>query len=183
MIEGADLGAPSSWGFAAADFAGSGAESGGDVVAAEGGGGGAATAMASEVAKLTEENASLKKELYRARAEIKRLTKEARGGNAGAQAPGGSGSIGGGGGVATSASTGALEDGRQKGVDGVNASQVDGGGRKGRKSRTPRESRSRRKINDAIDTARVADAVVEAAVGGGLADPLRPDSGRSTEVG
>ncbi|CBJ27270.1 conserved unknown protein [Ectocarpus siliculosus] len=183
IIEGADLGAPSSWGFAAADFAGSGAESGGDVVAAEGGGGGAATAMTSEVAKLTEENASLKKELLRARAEIKRLTKEARGGNAGAQAPGGSGSIGGGGGVATSASTGTLEDGRQKDVDGVNASQVDGGGRKGRKSRTPRESRSRRKINDAIDTARVTDAVVEATVGGGLADPLRPDSGRSTEVG
>ncbi|CAB1121283.1 unnamed protein product [Ectocarpus sp. CCAP 1310/34] len=150
MVEGADLGAPSSWGFAAADFA---------------------------------ENASLKKELHRARAEIKRLTKEARGGNAGIQAPGGSGSIDGGGGVATSASTGALEDGRQKGVDGVNAPQVDGGGRKGRKSRSPRESRSRRKINDAIDTARVTDAVVEAAVGGGLADPLRPDSGRSNEVG
>lgn len=179
---GADLGAPSSWGFAAADFASPGAESGGDFVAAEGGGAGAATAMTSEVTKLREENASLKKELHRARAEIKRLTKEARGGNTGTQAPGG-GSIGGGGGVATSASTGVLEDGGQKGVDGGDASQVEGGGRKGKKSRTPRESRSRRKINDAIDTARVTDAVVEAVVGVGLADPVRPDSGRSTEVG
>lgn len=176
---GADLGAPSSWGFLpSADCVAAEARAGDD--AAVGGGGGGASAA--EVAALREENASLKKELRRARAEIKRLTRGDGGGDSGGrQAPDG---IGNGGGIATSASTGALEENR-KGLDGGvtgDAQHGEEGGRKGGKSRTPRESRSRKKID--IDTARATDAVVEAAAAGsGLASPATPEPGLSSEVG
>lgn len=172
-----DLGAPSSWGFAAADFPA--ADAGGDLAISAPEGGAAAAAAAAkaeaavEVAALREENASLKKELRRAKAEIKRLIREG-GGGGGAHAPGGGGS-----GVATSASTGVL-DGGGSGLDGVGVDDAQQGGerRRERKSRTPRESRSRKKMD--IHTARATDAVVEAvAAGGGVA---RPDSGRSLEV-
>lgn len=176
---GADPGAPSSWGFLPpADGVAAEAGAGDDAAA----GGGGVGASAAEVEALREENASLKKELRRARAEIKRLTRES-GGSGGRQAPDG---ISSGGGVATSASTGALEENRN-GLDGDgtirDAQHGEEGGRKGKKSRTPRESRSRKKID--IDTARATDAVVEAAAaGGGLSSPATtPEPGLSSEVG
>ena len=177
-----DLGAPSSWGFAPAESPA--ADAAGDIAVSspspgEAAGATAAVAVAAraegvaEVAALREENASLRKELRRAKAEIKRLLRE--GGGGGAQARGGRGD-----GVVTSASTGALE-GVSSGLDdgGLEAAEQGGERRRGKKSRTPRESRSRKKID--LDTARATDAVVEAvaAGGGGIA---RPDSGRSLEV-
>lgn len=179
----ADPGTPSSWGFASVDFVA--AETGSVDDGASGwGGGGVSTA---EVAALREENASLKKELRRARAEIKRLIRE--GGDDGGSGRGGRqgaprGGIDNGGGMATSASTGTLEE-NTSGLDGGGMGDAlhdgEGGGRKGKKSRATRETRSRKKID--IDTARATDAVVEAAAGGGLASPSRPEPRRSSEVG
>eukprot|EP00903_Cladosiphon_okamuranus_P005356 g5351.t1 len=163
-VEGG-LGAPSSWGFAPAEP--SAAEAGEDVAVLVPG-------EAAEVAALREENASLKKELRRAKAEIKRLTSEGGG-------VGGGGGDGGGDAVATSASTGALEGG-SRGLEleegGLGAAQG-GERRRGKKSRIPRESRSRKKMD--IDTARATDAVVEAVAGAG-GGVTRPESGRSLSL-
>lgn len=151
-------------------------------------------ATATEIVALREENASLKKELRKARATIKRLTSS---GDAGSHAAGA------GEGVATSASTGALLGNRSGLEEGEVNGKVVVAGRAGIEPdheqgyRTPRESRSRKKIN--IDTARATDAVVEAVTGGGeirpnlcgseSADPkgglggsTRPDADRPPDV-
>lgn len=181
--EGAELGSASSWGFASADVAA--IDPGVDVVSFIGGEGGAETAaaaaMAVEIAALKEENASLKKELKRARAEIKRLAGDVSGvgGGGGRQATRDSSS---GGGIATSLSAGGLlqenrlEESLERG--GVGSGRD---GRKGRQSRTSRESRSRKQID--LDNARATDAVVEAVVEGGVASPMRSDSGHPADVG
>ena len=151
-VSGGDAGPISSWGFALPDVSptiGGAIDVGGASFKGEG-----MTALSSKLSMLQNENASLKRELRQARAEIKRLTVE-------------------GGGVATavtSASTGALGDktprGGRGGFDGDCAgggSPTDTGGRLDDADDLEylRESKSRKKID--IDTARATDdAVVEA---------------------
>lgn len=155
-----DPDAPSSWGFAVSG----GADPGGGVGAAGEGTG----AMIVELAALRKENHALKDELRDAREEIKRLT--GGDGVGGTQAAG----DGGGGSVATSATTGALANsttGSRGGVraDGDGLEDLGGGEDRGRSKHehgghTPRESRSRKKID--IEKARATDAVVEAVASG-----------------
>ena len=174
-LGGGDTGSPTSWGFATPGIA----EGGGAVasakeespkedavgVSAEGG----VKAMAAEVSSLREENTALKKQLRKAKAEIKRLTSGGGGGSGGGQAAGGD-KAGGGGGVARASEN----DGAGGNRGGAEGGIVDGAGGEGlkrekaehgRRGRTPRESRSRKKMD--IDAARATDAVVEAAAGGG----------------
>lgn len=190
-----DTGAPSSWGFAATV---DGPELGGVAsVGEEGIGvvGVIAATVTVELEALREENALLKKQLRKARAEIKRLASDAGQTWRGTE---------------NAAATASFEN--RSGLDGgvadvnVDVGSRSGGGagrRRGRKSeqtseeRSPRESRSRKKID--IDTARETDAAVEAVTGGGQAMPdldipiledssevatwSRPDSKPRPEVG
>lgn len=149
-----DAGPLSTWGFAAPD---AGLLS---VEGFEGTQGGEPVAfLASELSTLREENASLKKELLKAREEIDRLTRGRAGG------------------VMTSASTSALPDRTSRGGGGEvryclgegNPVEVDGRKRVETERHlvndsTPRESKSRKEID--IETARLTDAAVEAAIGG-----------------
>lgn len=210
------MGSPMSWGFATPGIA----EGGGGVASAkeeapkgdavggsaegEGGGGGAGgEAMVAEVSALREENATLKKQLRKAKAEIKRLAGITSGGgggggggSGGGQAAGGDdarGGGGGGGGVARASEIDGAAGGSKNGAEDGSVDGAGGGRRKrekaehGRRGRTPRESRSRKKMD--IDAARATDAVVEAVAGGGRVasetgecppSPAREDEERSS---
>lgn len=125
--------------------------------------------MIAELASLREENHALKNELRDAREEITRLTGGGGGGVGGAKAEGGGG---GGRVVAASGAATGMSESRAGGVRGDGADDDSGGGEGRRRSKkerggktTPRESRSRKKID--IDKARATDAVVETVSSGG----------------
>lgn len=103
--------------------------------------------MTVELSRLRTENALLKKELKTAREEIDRLTRGRAGG------------------VMTSASTSVLPDREGLVLDKMNEGKmVEVNGRSHAvNDGTPREIRSRKEID--IDTARLTDAAVEAAIG------------------
>lgn len=140
-----DVGPLSSWGFAAPEVCLEGFE-----------GHQGEDTMAVELSTLRKENASLKKELQKAREEIDRLTRGRAGG------------------VMTSTSTSVLPD-RGEGFTLARLGEgkpVEVDGRTIVETRrhvdndiTPREIKSRKEID--IETARLTDAAVEEAIGGG----------------
>lgn len=147
-----------------------------------------ASALAVELSSLREENASLKTELQKARAEIRRLSSSPYRGNVeGAYVKGERGSRGG---VFTSLSAESLRRNVADGVDefgsdGVDSVEVDSTGacRSARgieHRRSAGQSRNRKKSD--IDTARVLDAVAGAVVvnaGGQETLPPRTNCGVS----